>query len=124
MAVITLGGCIRLYPTGPEWHVDTDHHTVGIDPTIDPTIDDSGFLNFWTLVKNPVVSATAAADETLVGRGIHAGISNGTHLVRIRLYKVGVGALDLSNPTHYGYAAGPYSNLWVTLVHNESAPPA
>lgn len=117
------GGCIRLYDTGPEWHVDEDHHTVGIDPTVAPTIDASGFLTFWTLVKNPIIGCSIQPDETLTARGINAGLSNGTHLIRLRFYKEGISGangapLDLNDPIHWSRVTGPYSNLWITLIHN------
>lgn len=112
------GGCIRLYSTGPVWHVDADHHTVGIDPTVAPTIDASGFLTFYTLVKHPIIACSIQPDETLTARGISAGLSNGTHLIRLRFYKDGVGPLDLNNPAHWDLVEGAYSNLWVTLFHN------
>lgn len=127
---VILGGCIRLYETGPVWHVDTDHHTVGIDPTVNPTIDGSGLLTFYTLAKNPIIGCSINPDETLVARGISAGLSNGTHLIRIRFYKDGISGadgapLDLNNPVHWSRVSGIYSNLWVTLIHNveDPAPP-
>ena len=125
-----LGGCIRLYETGPEWHVDADHHTVGIDYTIDPVIDAQGFLTFYTLVKNPIISSSVQVDESLADRSIRTGgVSNGTHLVRIRLFKEPISGgedvpLDLNNPVHWSRVAGSYNNLWVTLVHDVPVDPA
>lgn len=121
------GGCMRLYADGPKWHVDTDHHTVGIDPTVDPVIDDTGMLTFHTLVHNPIISGTVQVDETLAARGIFAGgPSNGTYLVRFRLWKAGINGndavpLDLNNPVHWGRVAGPFNNVWITLLHDVPA---
>lgn len=127
-APVIKGGCIRLYADGPKWHVDEDHHTLGIDPTIDPVIDSSGFLTFWTESKAPVVAITPTPDETLVARGISVGGSNGSHLVRLRFYKDGVNGadgspLDLNNPVHYSRVSGDYSNVWVTIVQDPPAIP-
>lgn len=130
-----LGGCMRLYPAdhpttpGPRWHVDTDHHIEGIDPTIQPVIDASGFLTFHTLVKNPIFAGTVQVDESLAERSIRAGgPSNGTHLVRIRLFKAPVDGgedvpLDLNNPVHWSRVAGPFCNLWITLFHDVPTTP-
>lgn len=120
-----LGVVIRLYATGPEFHRDADHWQSGIDTSIPPSIDSSGFLVIHTTEKNAVVSCTAHPDETLVARGITAGCSNGSHLVRFLLVKPdSVTAqpvpLDLNNPIHYSRVSGPYSNLWVDIIHDGS----
>lgn len=114
-----IGGVMRLYPDGPKWHVDADHWIEGIDPTVDPVIDSSGFITFHTLEKNAVISCEANPDETLVARDITAGCSNGTYLVRFRLVKAGV-PLDLNDPAQWGLVSGSYSNLWVDITHNGS----
>lgn len=119
MTATILGGCMRLYAAGPEWHVDADHHTVGIDPTVPPDIDASGFLVFHTLDHNPIIAGTVASDETLTARGISGGISNGTFLIRIRLYSSKLGRpLDLNTPADWALVAGSFCNLWVTLIHD------
>lgn len=122
------GGCIRLYATGPEWHVDSDHHTLGIDPTIDPVIDSSGLLTFWTEDAAPVVSISPTPDETLTARGIDVGGSNGSHLVRLQFYKDGINGgngtpLDLNNPVHYSRVSGQFSNVWVVIVSDPPVTP-
>lgn len=114
----TLGGCIRLYATGPEWHVDNDHWIEGIDPSVDPVIDSSGFLTFHTIEKNAIVAIQPSPDETLVARGISVGGSNGSYLVRLRFYKAGVGPLDLTKKEHLAYITGKVTNIWVTLTQN------
>ena len=114
-----VGGVMRLYPDGPKWHVDADHWISGIDPTIDPVIDSSGFITFHTLEKNAVLSCEANPDETLVARDITAGCSNGTYLVRFRLVKAGV-PLNLNDPEDYALVAGSFSNLWVDIEHDGS----
>lgn len=121
MSTLISGGCIRFYSTGPEWHINDGHHTIGlIDTSTQPTIDTSGFLviNLLDIGERAVVSMTAASDETLVARGISVGCSNGGPTCRMRFYKDGVGPLDLNDSTHWGYVAGIYSNLWMTLVHD------
>jgi hypothetical protein len=125
---VVKGGCIRLYPDGPKWHVDTDHHTLGIDPTIDPVIDASGLLTFWTEEKAPVVSIVPSPDESLTARGIDVGGSNGSHLVRLQFYKDGTNGsngtpLDLNNEIHYDRVSGPYVNVWVLIYSNPPAAP-
>jgi hypothetical protein len=122
------GGCIRLYDTGPEWHVDSDHHTLGIDTSIDPVIDESGLLTFWTEDFAPVVSIMPTPDETLTARGIDVGGSNGSHLVRLQFYKDGINGgngtpLDLNNPIHYSRVSGQYSNVWIVIVSDPPATP-
>jgi hypothetical protein len=118
------GGCMRLYPAshetpGPRWHVDEDHHTVGIDPNVAPFIDPaSGYIHFYMLEKNPIIAATVAMDESLTAKGISGGVSNGTFLIRIRLYKVGVGPLDLRRADHWALVAGNFCNLWITLLQD------
>lgn len=120
-----LGVVIRLYESGPEFHLDADHWESGIDTSIPPEIDSSGFLVIHTKEKNAVISCTAHPDETLVARGITAGCSNGSHLVRFLLVKPdSVTAqpvpLDLNNPVHYSRVSGAYSNLWVDVIHDGS----
>lgn len=118
----TLGVVIRLYDTGPEFHLDADHWESGIDVSQPPEIDASGFLVIHTKEKNAVINCEANPDETLVARGITAGCSNGSHLVRFRLVKVGLDGqpapLDLNNPVHYSRVSGAYSNLWVDITHD------
>jgi len=122
MTATHFGGCMRLYPAnhatpGPRWHVDEDHHIKGIDPNVPPFIDpDSGFIHFYMLEKNPIIDAGAKSDETLTGRGIHGGISNGTFLIRIGVHKEGIpGHLDLRRADHWALVAGNYCNFWVGI---------
>lgn len=113
-------GCIRLYSTGPQWHINEEHSTFGlIDTSVQPYFDSSGFLQIDLLEVGPraVGSMTAASDETLTGLGVLIGCSNGGPLVRMKFYKIGVGVLDLNNTSHYAMVDGGYSNLWLTLVH-------
>lgn len=123
----SLGVVIRLYDTGPEFHLDDDHWESGIDVSQDPEIDASGYLVIHTKEKNAVISCEASPDETLVARGITAGCSNGSYLVRFRLVKIGLDGqpapLDLNNPVHYSRVSGEFSNLWVNITHNGSWTP-
>ena len=63
----------------------------------------------------PVVSAFATADETLVSRGIAAGISGGVSDCVVRFAKNGR-RLYLDRPADYAELVGPYANLWVTVA--------
>lgn len=121
MTTLVSGGCIRLYSNGPEWHINEEHHTVGlVDAAQQPTIDSSGFLviHLLDVGERAVVSMTAASDETLTKEGISVGCSNGGPINRMRFYKDGVGPLNLNDPVHWGYVEGIYSNLWITMVHD------
>jgi hypothetical protein len=113
---ITGGGCIRLYATGPQWHVNSAHATVAFDTSVAPEVTASGDL--WVpLTENlPVVAAIASADETLTMRGITAGISGGVSGCTVRLRKEGVGRLNLARPDHYALVADNNANLWLMIV--------
>lgn len=122
--VIPSGGCIRLYDTGPEWHINEDHAAIGLVVVSEPpTIDASGFLVIKLVddqgVPNalPIVYMNAASDETLTANGISAGCSNGGPIIRIRFHKEGIGALNLNTPAHWDYVSGDFSNIWLTAQH-------
>lgn len=113
--------CVRFYSTGPEFHIDPQHATIGlIDTSEPPTIDSAGYLviKFLDIGPRAVGSMTAASDETLTANGISAGCSNGGPYARIRFYRDGIGWLDLNNPVHWAYLDGPNSNMWFTAVHS------
>lgn len=113
--VVVRGGCIRFDPEGPKLHTNPMHVTVGIIPS-SLVIDGSGHLNFNLDVSLPVVSAKADPDETLVGRGISAGISGGVGLCVVRFKLEGRdGYLNLNNADHYAKLEGSTSNLWITI---------
>lgn len=118
-----LGVVIRLYDTGPAFHLDADHWESGIDTSIPPAIDAGGFLTFYTKEKNAVIAADCAPDETLVARGITTGISNGSHLIRVRFVKPDINTaqpvvLDLNDSVHYSRVSGAYSNIWCHITHD------
>jgi hypothetical protein len=120
MTTLLSATCVRLYSTGPEFHIDDQHATFGlIDTSEQPTIDDAGYLviKFLDIGPRKVGSMTAASDETLTANGISAGCSNGGPYARIRFYKDGVGALNLKTPAHLAYVDGTYNNIWFTAVH-------
>jgi hypothetical protein len=117
-----IGGVMRLYADGPKWHADADHWISGIDPTVDPVIDSSGFITFHTLEKNAILSCEANPDETLVARDITAGCSNGSYLVRLRVAKAGV-PLNMDDPDDYALAQGSYANFWVDIEQDGSWTP-
>ena len=131
---VTFGGCIRIYPDSSrangvrlKWHVDEGHHTVGINPRKDPVIDAAGFITFRFSSNTdpvPVIATSATPDETLVSRGISAGVSNGTHLIRIRLYDSKLDRpLNMNNRADARRVASPVSNLWFLGTNNVGAIP-
>lgn len=112
------GGVIRLTDTGPELHVNGTHQSHGILPN-SVKINASGDLEFRLDKALPVVTLWANADETLVSRGIAAGISGGGSLCVVRLHRADqpVGEkLDLRTVGHYGRVKGSTSNIWVGVV--------
>lgn len=126
----TFGGCIRFYAYsvdadgkqtgGPEWHIDeNDHHAVGVDTSIQPWIDPgSGYLHFYMLEKNPIITGYMSADETLGGKGISfCGPSNGTKLVRFRCLK-DMRPWDLRIESNYKYLVGQFNNAWAGVTQN------
>lgn len=113
--VITRGGCIRFDEGGPVFHINSMHKTCGID--LDSlTIDTNGHLNFTLIESMPVVAAIAVPDESLVGRGISAGISGGVGLCIVRFHEEGTaGTINLKTSAGYAKLAGPTCNIWVAI---------
>jgi hypothetical protein len=114
----TIGGCIRFYNAGPEWHINTAHSTVGFKTSEQPVIEPDGDL---TVTINgptkPVVALMAVPDETLTTKGITAGGSGGVGHVTIRFFHHGLGRqLNLADPADYKLIRGEYSNLWLAVV--------
>ena len=112
------GGVIRFTDNGPELHVNGTHQSYGILPN-SVKINASGDLEFRLDKSLPVVTLWANADETLVSRGIAAGISGGGSLcvVRLRRDDMKTGEkLDLRTVGHYGRVKGSTSNIWVGVV--------
>ena len=112
------GGVIRFTDSGPELHVNETHQSHGILPN-SVKINSSGDLEFRLDKSLPVVTLWANADETLVSRGIAAGISGGGSLCVVRLHRADqpVGEkLDLRTVGHYGRVKGSTSNIWVGVV--------
>lgn len=108
---IVTGCVIRLYDTGPEIHDDAWHDCTGADTV---GLDAQGDLYITSSHATPVVSVTAAVDESLARRGILAGASGGVGWTEIRLYDADSGqavAADSSAVTC------SYCNIWVTWVH-------
>lgn len=117
-AVVRAGGCIRFAEAGPRWHQNPSHVTVGID--VDSLRISGGDLWFTLRPPHlPVVAAIATADETLITRGISAGVSGGYDRCMVRFHRAGDGRLDLG--THYRHLVGRTANLWVAVL---SAPAA
>lgn len=112
---VVTGCVIRLYSSGPAIHANGAHACTGAEGT--PWIDDRGYLHVSQAVDAPVVSVVANPDETLVKRGIQAGVSGGVSESVIAMYDSRLGReLDLADPADYKRAAGIYSNLWLTWV--------
>lgn len=122
-----IGVVIRLYDTGPEFHLDDDHWEAGVDTARGVDIDAAGYLVIYTKEPNAVINCGADPDETLVARGITVGCSNGSHLIRLRFVKVGLdgqpAVLNLNNPVHYDRVEGDFSNIWFRGLHNGSWTP-
>lgn len=130
MGSIMSGGCIRLYPAdhetpGPQWHIDPKHQPEGIfDTSEPPTIDAGGYLVIKLIDPDtggpntlPVIRMNAGEDETLTGRFISGGCSNGGPIIRIRLTHKDLGPLDLKRADHYAICAGKNANLWPGAWH-------
>lgn len=115
MATNIVGGCIRFTDTGPQWHTNSAHVAEGMDTSVAPEINAAGDLVVKMQTSAPVVSATAALDETLAGREVTAGVSGGVSDCRIVFWK-GATRLNLNLPGHYANLAGEWSNLWLTVV--------
>lgn len=117
-------GCIIRFPSSgpvilddgalnpPAGHVSRGCNSVSVNTT--------GELVIGTDALVPIISATAQADETLVWRGITAGMSVGNTQTRVRFYKTGYGALELDIAYEYDSLAGDYSNLFVTWFSHTS----
>lgn len=111
------GGCIRFTDTGPEWHINTRHTTVGFDTTVPPQITSEGDLYATMTETLDVVAAIASPDETLAEKGVWAGVSGGVGHCKIRLRKYGLPTpLDLNDPDHYASVRGEWSNLWLFVL--------
>ena len=112
------GGVIRFSGNRPELHVNASHHSVGILPN-SVRVNGSGDLEFRLDQALPVVTLWANADETLVARGIQAGISGGGSLCVVRMHRADMPVgekLDLRTVGHYGRVKGSTSNIWVGVV--------
>ena len=108
------GGCLRFYAGGPQWHTNDTHRLVGIRPE-SLHITTGGDLSFTLTPNAPVISAFATPDETLVSRGIDAGISGGVSECIVRFAKNGK-RLYLNRSGDYAHLVGDLANLWVTIT--------
>lgn len=109
-AIVT--GCvIRLYDTGPEIHEDAWHDCTGADQV---SINASGDLLIESSHSTPVISVTAALDETLARRGILAGATQGVSTTVVKFFDTQSGqAVDADDPA----VTGQWANVWMTWVH-------
>lgn len=118
---VRAGGCIRLYPSGPQWHVNTMHALIGFsgEPYINPV---NGWLSIELAPPHlPVLAAYVLPDETLVNRRIMAGVSGGVSACNV-LLSDSSGRLDLRNPADYAKVAGEGANLWCAVLGMIPAP--
>lgn len=106
-------GAIRLLSTGPEILHDASHVSVGL---VSVSIDSAGYLVVQHDGSLPVGAVIYGPDETLAGRGVIPGASEGGLVSKIKVYRIGTGLLNLNNPAHYALVAGPTCNLWVISV--------
>lgn len=112
--VIVTGGVVRFYSSGPAIYENSAHACTGITNV---WIHPSGALVLDNTYTLPVVAAIAQADETLVRRGITAGISGGIADSHVMFYHAPSNTpLDLNRADHYKLVAGTYSNIWYLNV--------
>lgn len=112
--VITTGGVVRFYSDGPAVHENAQHAASGIRSV---HISDRGHLVITQTYALPVVTVIAQSDETLVKRGISAGISGGVSDSHVAFYDSRLGReLDLTDPADYRRVVGPYANLWFSVT--------
>lgn len=117
-ATETIGGCIRFYNGGPEWHINDAHATVGFNTSTPPVVEDDGDLTISILSPTkPVVALLAVPDETLTTKGITAGGSGGVGHVTIRFFDHHLGRqLNLADSDDYKRIRGQHSNLWIAVT--------
>lgn len=115
MGGVTLtAAIIRLGEDGPYIYHNSAHAAVNVD---DVEINRGGDLELRTIqAVGPVVTTGCDADETLVLRGVAAGVSGGVGLSLIRLADE-TGRLNLNRADHYRRVAGRYSNLWFYTIN-------
>jgi hypothetical protein len=112
--LVVRGGCIRFDTATPRLHTNTGHQSFGLLPDTLAVV--SGLLYVDFDVSLPVIACTAAADETLVARGINAGISGAVGAVNIRFALAGHGPLNLNNPADYDRLRGANANVWLHVA--------
>ena len=111
-ATVTTGCVIRFYYAGPTIHENGAHACTGATAVY---VQPNGSMRIEQTRSAPVVSVVAQADETLVRRGITAGVSGGVHVSDVTFYDDHLGRmLDLSDPADYRRLVGPYANLWIS----------
>lgn len=117
---ILVSGCVVRFDTpdgSPRLHANAAHVTAGVT---DVSITSSGRLRLVQSVhnptRNPILFATAQADETLVKRGISIGASGGTDDTSY-LFAQNGRKLDLNDPDDLMKLQGRYSNAWFGWIH-------
>lgn len=112
-------GVVRLLSDGPDILDDVGHTPRGLTEAF---INSKGQLEI-THTDLVVVGVSAVTpDETLVGRGMLVGNSQGFASGRLTFYSTVMGSvLDLNNPEHYKAVAGSTSNVWFYARANKDS---
>jgi len=113
MPIVVSGCAIRFASTGPYALDNSAHHNTGAQSL---TVEADGDLYIVQKVQAPIVSMTAAQDETMARLGITAGASGGAGVTIVRFYRNGafVRADDPILQT-------PNLNLWMQWVNDVPA---
>ena len=103
-------GAIRFPSSGPEILDDEGHTPKGLTGV---SILSNGYLQISHTDLGVVGVAYANADETLVDRGILAGVSQSYDYARIRFRDLtNKKTLNLSNSADYNRLGGTNANIW------------
>lgn len=113
--VIQRGGVIRLGSKGAYLHVNSTHHSVGINSV---KINSSGNLEIATENVSPIISVNVSPDETLAQKSVIAGASVGNTKTIIKFSKNGK-PLNLNKAADYKLIASDVSNLWVQWTSHQ-----
>lgn len=109
-ATVEVFGIIRLLPGGPEVLDDAGHTPQGVTGV---SIHSSGMLEIQHDDLGDVGTSSVTVDETLVGRGIMIGQSQGFTWARVRFYdSYYTKVLDLNDPADYNRVVDSTANVW------------
>lgn len=110
MSIVVSGCAIRFGPNGPYALNNSAHHNIGAQSL---SVEADGDLRIVQKVQAPIVSMTAAQDETMARLGITAGASGGDEVTIIRFYRNGA-FVHADDPI----LQTPNLNLWMTWVND------